>query len=187
MSSSTTKPIVLITGANQGLGYYSAQQFANTGKYHVIIGSRDLSKGQKAIQNIAADTNLPVNKADLDAVQIDVTDDASIEKAAKTIEEKYGRLDVVRALSSALLNGVFLLIVRFIASQQRRHSRCRRSHSRQTDARAIQSHLRHQRLRSSGCDGGVHAAAAQVDCRGRQAHRLCVVGAGIREHCCAEG
>jgi NAD(P)-dependent dehydrogenase (short-subunit alcohol dehydrogenase family) len=39
-----TKTLILITGANQGLGYYTAQQLAAEGKYHVLLGSRDFSK-----------------------------------------------------------------------------------------------------------------------------------------------
>lgn len=89
------KTIILITGANQGLGYYAAQQLASESNYHVIIGSRDLSKGQKAIESLASDESVKVNARDLETVQIDINDDASIYAAAKAIEERHGKLDIL--------------------------------------------------------------------------------------------
>jgi len=89
------KLIVLISGANQGLGYFAAEHFATAGTYKAIVGSRDLAKGQKAVDELVA---AGVKKEDLDVVQLDVTSDESIEKAAKTIDDKYGRLDIVRRL-----------------------------------------------------------------------------------------
>ncbi|KAK1819858.1 hypothetical protein LTR12_005733 [Friedmanniomyces endolithicus] len=76
------KPIVLITGANQGLGYYAAQQLASTG-HHILLGSRDLTDSVK------------VPKENLEAIQIDVTSDSSIREAASNVEAKHGRLDIL--------------------------------------------------------------------------------------------
>ncbi|KAM0712402.1 hypothetical protein Q7P37_011498 [Cladosporium fusiforme] len=89
------KTIILITGANQGLGYYAAQQLAAEGKYHVLLGSRDPSKGQKAVDSLVADDSMKVQAQDLEPVQIDINDDASIYAAAKAIEEKHGKLDIL--------------------------------------------------------------------------------------------
>lgn len=91
----STKPIIFVTGANQGIGWYAAQQLASTGKYHVLIGSRDLIKGQKAIEDLVADKSVPVDKANLDVVQLDLADDDSIQAAADTVAKKYGHLDIV--------------------------------------------------------------------------------------------
>ena len=88
------KPIVLITGANQGLGYYAAQQLASTG-HHILLGSRDLTKAHKAIDQLLADDSVKVSKDNLEAFQIDVTSDASIREAAATVETKHGRLDIL--------------------------------------------------------------------------------------------
>lgn len=88
------KLVVLISGANQGIGYYAAQHFLATGKYTVIIGSRDLAKGQQAAEDVAAAAG--ADRADVDAVQLDVTSDASIAAAAQTVDQKYGKLDIVR-------------------------------------------------------------------------------------------
>ncbi|KAK1823438.1 hypothetical protein LTR12_002067 [Friedmanniomyces endolithicus] len=88
------KPIVLITGANQGLGYYAAQQLASTG-HHILLGSRDLTKAHKAIDQLLADDSVKVPKENLEAIQIDVTSDSSIREAAATVEAKQGRLDIL--------------------------------------------------------------------------------------------
>lgn len=86
--------ITLITGANQGIGYYAAGHFAKAGKYKVLLGCRDVNKAAKAIEQLVAEEGA-VEDA-FDVVQLDVTSDESIEKAAKSIEEEYGRLDIVR-------------------------------------------------------------------------------------------
>ncbi|KAM0708889.1 hypothetical protein Q7P35_002925 [Cladosporium inversicolor] len=91
----TSKTLILVTGANQGLGYYAAQQLASSGKYHVLLGSRDFSKAEKAIQTLLADTTVKVSSDDLTPIQIDIDDDASIAAAVKTVEDKYHKLDIL--------------------------------------------------------------------------------------------
>jgi len=90
-----SKTLILITGANQGLGYYAAQQLASEGKYHVLLGSRNFSKAEKAIESLVADASVKVDGKDLEPIQIDIDDDASIEAAAKTIDDKYHKLDIL--------------------------------------------------------------------------------------------
>jgi NAD(P)-dependent dehydrogenase (short-subunit alcohol dehydrogenase family) len=53
----------------------------------VLLGSRSIEKGEAAVKDLKA-RNLP-GKVEL--VQIDVTSDESIEKAAKQVQEKHGR------------------------------------------------------------------------------------------------
>jgi NAD(P)-dependent dehydrogenase (short-subunit alcohol dehydrogenase family) len=86
------KLLVLITGANQGLGYYAAQQMSATGKYHILMGSRDLAKVEKAIETITDDKSANANPSNVEPIQIDMSSDESIEAAAKKVEEKYGHL-----------------------------------------------------------------------------------------------
>ncbi|KAK4955526.1 hypothetical protein LTR10_006465 [Elasticomyces elasticus] len=94
MSPPSNKPIVLITGANQGLGYYAAQQMASTG-YHVLVGSRDITKAKKAIEQLVGDESVKVSKENLEPILIDVNSDESIQQAAKTVQDKYGKLDIL--------------------------------------------------------------------------------------------
>ncbi|WP_345954206.1 SDR family oxidoreductase [Mucilaginibacter sp. PAMB04168] len=80
---------VLITGANKSIGFETARILAQKG-YYVYVGSRDLSKGQQAVELLKAD-----GLTNLEAVQIDVTDKASITAAQNYISQKDGRLDVL--------------------------------------------------------------------------------------------
>ena len=89
------KLIVLITGANQGIGYHIAQRLAATGKYIVLLGSRSAEKGQKTADAMFADKALQIDESNIEPIQIDVHYDGSIKAAAETIEAKYGRLDII--------------------------------------------------------------------------------------------
>lgn len=72
----------LITGANKGLGFETARRLIAAG-HTVYIGSRDAERGHRAAERLGARM-----------VPIDVTDDASVAAAAKTVEAD-GGLDVL--------------------------------------------------------------------------------------------
>ena len=72
----------LITGANKGLGFETARRLIAAG-HTVYVGSRDAERGRRAAEQLGARMAL-----------IDVTDDASVAAAAKTIEAD-GGLDVL--------------------------------------------------------------------------------------------
>jgi NAD(P)-dependent dehydrogenase (short-subunit alcohol dehydrogenase family) len=100
-----SKTLILITGANQGLGYYAAQQLAASGTYHVLIGSRDFNKAKTAIEALANDSSVKVDADYLEPLQIDINDDASISAAAETVEKKYGKLDILLNNAAVALPG----------------------------------------------------------------------------------
>ncbi len=81
----TDQRIALVTGANQGIGLQIAKDLAAQGLV-VLAGSRNLENGQKAARDIGANAR---------AVQLDVTDSASIAAAAAHIGKEFGRLDVL--------------------------------------------------------------------------------------------
>ncbi|KAJ6013702.1 hypothetical protein N7540_008293 [Penicillium herquei] len=83
------KNIVLITGANQGIGYAVAEQLLKHENYYILLGSRNEENGIKA----AAELD-PSGKS-VEPIIIDVTDDASIQQAADHIASKHGRIDVL--------------------------------------------------------------------------------------------
>jgi NAD(P)-dependent dehydrogenase (short-subunit alcohol dehydrogenase family) len=93
MSTSTTETsaqtadrrIALITGANQGVGLQVAKELAAHG-FTVLVGSRSLARGEQAVKTITGDVR---------AIQLDVTDRASIAAAAQRIGREFGRLDVL--------------------------------------------------------------------------------------------
>ncbi|MFC4907196.1 SDR family NAD(P)-dependent oxidoreductase [Actinomadura gamaensis] len=72
----------LITGANKGLGYETARRLVEAG-HTVYVGARDAGRGRAAAERLGARF-----------VLLDVTDDASVDAAAKTIEAD-GGLDVL--------------------------------------------------------------------------------------------
>jgi len=75
--------ITLITGANKGLGFETARHLTELG-HTVYLGARDVGRGQAAANSINARF-----------IQLDVTDDASVDAAAAVILEAEGRLDVL--------------------------------------------------------------------------------------------
>jgi NAD(P)-dependent dehydrogenase (short-subunit alcohol dehydrogenase family) len=79
------KPVALITGANKGIGLQIAKDLAGHG-LTVLIGSRNLERGNEAAACVGTDAR---------AVQLDVTDQASIAAAAEHIRTELGRLDVL--------------------------------------------------------------------------------------------
>jgi NAD(P)-dependent dehydrogenase (short-subunit alcohol dehydrogenase family) len=80
-------------GANSGIGLAAAEVIVSASKeYHVIIGSRNVKNGTKAVEQLLA---TPGRYGTVSSVQIDVTDQASITKAASEIEERFGRVDVL--------------------------------------------------------------------------------------------
>jgi NAD(P)-dependent dehydrogenase (short-subunit alcohol dehydrogenase family) len=86
--------IVLVTGANSGIGYETVKTFLQSpNPYHVYLGSRSLETGKKALQRIQNETLSAVNTVEL--LQIDLSSDESIEKAFEVVKEGPGRLDVL--------------------------------------------------------------------------------------------
>lgn len=77
--------------ANTGIGYELAGQLAARTEYHVIIGSRSLEKGIKAVQ----DLQIRGISGSLEVLQLDVTDEDSIARAADFIRTQHGRLDAL--------------------------------------------------------------------------------------------
>ncbi|GAB7324842.1 hypothetical protein MBLNU13_g08672t1 [Cladosporium sp. NU13] len=88
---SADKTLVLITGANSGIGLEWASQLMAKGPYHVLIGARSPEKGQTAVSHLQS-KNLP---GTCELLHLDQTDDASIAAAANFVETTYGRLDVL--------------------------------------------------------------------------------------------
>jgi NAD(P)-dependent dehydrogenase (short-subunit alcohol dehydrogenase family) len=75
--------VTLITGANKGLGFETARRLVAAG-HTVYVGSRDPERGRRAAELTGAAR----------AVQLDVTDDASVAAAVRVLEAD-GGLDVL--------------------------------------------------------------------------------------------
>jgi NAD(P)-dependent dehydrogenase (short-subunit alcohol dehydrogenase family) len=79
------KPVALVTGANQGIGLQIARDLMAHG-FTVLVGSRNFERGKAAATTIDGDAH---------ALQLDVTDRASIAAAAERVRNEFGRLDVL--------------------------------------------------------------------------------------------
>ena len=75
--------VTLVTGANKGLGRETARRLIKEG-HTVYIGARSVERGQAAASELGGQF-----------VQLDVTDDASVQAAIRVIEEREGHLDVL--------------------------------------------------------------------------------------------
>jgi NAD(P)-dependent dehydrogenase (short-subunit alcohol dehydrogenase family) len=88
MDGMSGQTIALVTGANKGIGYEIAAGLGALG-WSVGVGARDEARREAAVRKLRA------GGADAFGVPLDVTDDASVAAAARTIEERAGRLDVL--------------------------------------------------------------------------------------------
>ncbi|MDR7143995.1 SDR family oxidoreductase [Rhizobium sp. BE258] len=88
-----SKQVIVVTGASSGFGAMSARALARAG-HTVYAGIRaTTSRNSKAVADAAAFAR--DNNADLRSIELDVTDDASIEQAVAKIVAENGRLDVI--------------------------------------------------------------------------------------------
>ncbi|KAF4455487.1 hypothetical protein F53441_2277 [Fusarium austroafricanum] len=82
--------VALVTGANQGIGFEIAKKLASENQdYHVIVSGRSPDAVQEATSSLQA---LGLNVSSL---VLNITSDENIAAAAKTIDDKFGRLDVL--------------------------------------------------------------------------------------------
>jgi NAD(P)-dependent dehydrogenase (short-subunit alcohol dehydrogenase family) len=80
--------VLLVTGANKGLGKEVARQLGRRGMT-VLLGSRDADRGETAAAELRAEG------IEVEFIAIDVTSDESVASAAADIEQVHGRLDVL--------------------------------------------------------------------------------------------
>lgn len=80
---------VLITGANKSIGFETARQLLQQG-YYVYLGSRDIEKGQQAVNKLQSE-----GLDQTEAIEIDVNDIESIKAARKVLGQKTKVLDVL--------------------------------------------------------------------------------------------
>ncbi|QJD98350.1 SDR family NAD(P)-dependent oxidoreductase [Mucilaginibacter robiniae] len=81
----TNKRLALVTGANQGVGLQVVKELVAAG-HTVLLGSRDLAKGEAAAREVGEGAM---------ALQMDVTDQASIAAAAAFVQQTFGYLDLL--------------------------------------------------------------------------------------------
>src|SRR5438445_13297028 len=89
MSEHGDAGVALVTGANRGIGREVSRQLAERG-YEVILSARDGHKASAAVAEVAE-----ASRATVQALELDVSDASSIERAAAQLAREPGRLDVL--------------------------------------------------------------------------------------------
>ena len=85
---------IFVTGASKGIGRATALSFAVAGASYIAIGARS------SLDSLVAELRDTANKAGFSQTKIlplslDLTDQKTIDKAGKRIEEEFGRLDIL--------------------------------------------------------------------------------------------
>ena len=91
----SSRQVVLITGANTGIGYELVKALYNHASkgYDIIVGGRSLEKVEEAINSLKMANK--ESTSTLSPLQIDISSDESITKAFETISSSFDRVDVL--------------------------------------------------------------------------------------------
>ncbi|MFT8480289.1 SDR family NAD(P)-dependent oxidoreductase [Gluconobacter oxydans] len=83
-----SQSIALVSGATRGIGRAIAQGLAHKG-VKVLLGARNIHSGEEVAKEIS------IPDTEVEAVELDTTNQATIDSLAALIREKYGRLDIL--------------------------------------------------------------------------------------------
>jgi NAD(P)-dependent dehydrogenase (short-subunit alcohol dehydrogenase family) len=87
------RTIVLITGANTGIGFEVVKALLQSERhYHIFLCGRDYQKAEKAVETAKTECS---SASSVQPIQLDVEDDESITAACKTVAEKFDKIDVL--------------------------------------------------------------------------------------------
>jgi NAD(P)-dependent dehydrogenase (short-subunit alcohol dehydrogenase family) len=85
-----TGKVIIVTGANSGIGYEAAKEFARKGA-QTILACRSMDKAEAALAEIRAE----IPQAPAEIMQLDLASQASVHKFAGEFKAKYEQLDVL--------------------------------------------------------------------------------------------
>ena len=85
---SNTSLVALVTGGNRGIGFEVCRQLARGGG-RAVLSARDERKAREAAGVLAAEG------LDVTSVALDVTEHATIEAARRSLEERFGHVDLL--------------------------------------------------------------------------------------------
>ena len=86
--------VVLVTGANTGLGFQIVRALCSSSKgYDILLAGRSMDKAKQAVKS--AEEEFPSSRSRLWPIQVDIEYDDSIQKAFEEVQTKFGRLDAL--------------------------------------------------------------------------------------------
>lgn len=85
-----TGKVIIVTGANSGIGFEAAKEFARKGA-QVVLACRSLDKATTAVTEI----QLEIPDAQVEIIQLDLANQNSVHEFAGTFQARYDRLDVL--------------------------------------------------------------------------------------------
>lgn len=83
--------VIVVTGANTGLGYKTAEDLALRGASSVVLACRNLSKGTEAAMKIKESTG----NQNVECLMLDLSSLENIRHFAHTIKQKFGQIDIL--------------------------------------------------------------------------------------------
>ena len=79
----------MLVDTSLGIGYEIVKSLAFLrSDYQILLGCRDTTEGEFAVSSMGAPANV-------NPIQLDITDDQSIENCVKAVEQHFGRVDVL--------------------------------------------------------------------------------------------
>lgn len=89
LASGGSGRVILVTGANKGIGYAMCKKILETQPaIHVLLGARDEKRGAQAVNSLLME--VPNSQNRLEFLPIDVTSDKSVRAAAAIVASRFG-------------------------------------------------------------------------------------------------
>jgi NAD(P)-dependent dehydrogenase (short-subunit alcohol dehydrogenase family) len=90
----TSLEVILVTGANTGLGFQIIRALCSSDRsYNILLAGRSLAKADEATK--AATEEFPSSPSKIWPIQVDIEDDNSMQKAFEETRERFGRVDTL--------------------------------------------------------------------------------------------
>ena len=139
----SSNPIILITGANTGLGFEAVKSLLQSRKaYTIILSGRNIEKANDAAQ--VAQKAFPKSPSVIDTLQVDIEDDESISRAFDHVTKKYGRLDILVNNAGKYTTHLLNLCANISNRSTFRQPRSRRKNDNERDVEQILGRQHHR-------------------------------------------
>ena len=158
-----SKRVVLITGSSSGFGRMIAETLARHG--HTVFATMRDSEGRNAAKAAEIQALAERESLALYVLELDVTDDASVDRAVQVVVQRAGRLDVAINNAGYVLAG----LVEAATTEQAQNIMDTNFLGSVRVNRAVLPHMRHQRSGlllhvSSGAEPPGHSVLRALLC-----------------------